>query len=73
MNIFVSGACVTDDEKYLLLVVLRGTARVNALWYAELQPMIESKMSLPPKWCKLCNDFDASYTVSKLGLICFKF
>ena len=73
MNIFFSTAHVTDDGKYLLLLVVRGNDGVNALWYTELQPLIENKMSVPPKWCKLFNNFDACYNVSKLRLICFRF
>ena len=48
----------------------RGSENVDKFWYAELQPMIENKMSTPPTWCKLFNNFDARYGVSKLELIC---
>ena len=48
----------------------RGSEDVDKFWYAELQPMIENKMSTPPTWCKLFNNFDARYGVSKLELIC---
>ena len=66
LNIFSSGVYVSDDGKYLWLIIVRGTESVNGLWYAELQSMLETNMSLPPKWCKLFNNFDASYGVSLL-------
>ena len=68
MIIFFSRASVSNDEKYLTLNVFRGSENVNGFWYAELQPMIENKMSTPPQWRKLFNNFDASYDVI---ILCF--
>ena len=53
-----------------MLYVSRGNENGNGFWYAELQPMIENKMSTPPMWRKLFNNFDASYDVS---MLCFIF
>ena len=71
MNTFSSEAHITDDEKYLWLELDKGS--FSGLWYAELKPLIESKMTILPKWSKLFNNFDANYKVSKLEFICFRF
>ena len=71
MNIFFSAAYITDDAKYLWLDLVKGS--FSGLWYAELQPLIENKMSILPKWSKLFNNFDANYEVSKLEFISFRF
>ena len=70
MIIFFSSASVSNDEKYLKLYIERGNENINGFWYAELQPMIENKMSTSPKWCRLFNNFDASYDVI---ILCFIF
>ncbi|KAF8727171.1 hypothetical protein AX14_007539 [Amanita brunnescens Koide BX004] len=55
---WIFGAEVTEDGKYVALYTMRGTARRNRLWVADLT---ENKVERNMKWKKIYDNFEAEY------------